>query len=313
MSTVIFRRVALLGGSGPLPASFIEAFKQTGDEFDVTVLTRKESLEATKQAINGFPQFSVRAIDYEEEDESDLVAALQGQQVVISLLAPSPIATQVQTTVFRAALKAGGVKWFLPSEFGLDLDVPAIRQSIMFAGKLAMRHDIEASDMAYTYIVTGAFAELFVIPFHDWDTANRTIVVPDSGNKGQTKISFSTRRDIAQYTVAVLRRFDQFKNKTVRVASFTASYIDWIEAIKSVKGVEFTPTFNPVAVLENRLAEANAKIPVIVDSGYVADQLHLAMAKGYGQLDVNGKRLDSEDLLEVTPTPLESVVRDIQL
>ncbi|KAJ2495399.1 hypothetical protein IWW47_004088 [Coemansia sp. RSA 2052] len=312
MSTVIFRRVALLGGSGPLPASFIEAFKQTGDEFDVTVLTRKESLEATKQAISGFPQFSVRAIDYEEGDESDLVTALQGQQVVISLLALSPIAMQVQTTVFRAALKAG-VKWFLPSEFGLDLDVPAIRQSIMFAGKLAMRHDLESSDMAYTYIVAGAFAELFVNPFHDWDTANRTIVVPDSGNMGQTKISFSTRRDIAQYTVAVLRRFDQFKNKTVRVASFTASYIDWIEAIKSVRGVEFTPTFNPVTVLENRLAEANAKVPVIVDSGYVADQLHLAMAEGYGQLDVNGKRLDSEDLLEVTPTPLESVVRDIQL
>ncbi|KAJ2439954.1 hypothetical protein GGF42_007787 [Coemansia sp. RSA 2424] len=311
MSTVIFRRVALLGGSGPLPASFIEAFKQTGDEFDVTVLTRKESLEATKQAINGFPQFSVRAIDY-EEDESDLVTALQGQQVVISLLALSPIAMQVQTTVFRAALKAG-VKWFLPSEFGLDLDVPAIRQSVMFAGKLAMRHDLESSDMAYTYIATGAFAELFVIPFHDWDTANRTIVVPDSGNMGQTKISFSTRRDIAQYTVAVLRRFNQLKNKTVRVASFTASYIDWIEAIKSVKGVEFTPTFNPVAVLESRLAEANAKNPVIVDPGYVADQLHLAMAKGHGQLDVNGKRLDSEDLLEVTPTPLEAVVRDIQL
>ncbi|KAJ2743590.1 hypothetical protein GGI20_003626 [Coemansia sp. BCRC 34301] len=311
MSFSVFRRVALVGGSGLLPASYIDAFKQTGDEFNVTVLTRKESLEATKQAIAGFPHLSVRAVDY--DNESDLAAALRGQEVVISLL--TPIAMHAQDAILRAALNTESIKWVLPSEFGLDLEVPAIREIPLFAGKLATRQALkekEGGAFAYTFIVTGSFADMFVGPLHGWDIASRTVIVPDAGDKGTVKTSFSTRRDIAHYTVAVLRRFEQFANKTVRVASFNASYSDWINAIKRVRNVEFAPTFEPLDVLQGRIANAK-KDPAVLDFKYIADQLHVIMALGHGRLDVNGKRLDSDDLLEVTPTPLESVVRDIAL
>ncbi|KAJ2069364.1 hypothetical protein GGI08_000383 [Coemansia sp. S2] len=309
-----FRRVALIGGSGPMPACFIQAFKQAGDEFEVTILTRKESLKVTEKAVTGYPQFHVAPVDY--SDEGELFKILSRQQVVISLLTPAGM--QTQETIIRVA-RAAGVKWFLPSEFGLDLSVPANSEIPLFAGKIAARNALEeqatrSEGMAYTYVVTGAFADMFVNPFHDWDTENHTVVVPDAGNQGQSKISFTTRQDVAYYTLAVLRRFDQFKNKTARVASFTASYADWVAAIKSVSGVKYTPTYEPLAVLERRMvsaAAAAAKDPTTIDFKYIADQLHAAMATGRGQLDIDGKKLDSNDMPEVSPTPLAAIVADI--
>ncbi|KAJ2860668.1 hypothetical protein GGH94_005382 [Coemansia aciculifera] len=307
-----FRRVALIGGSGPMPACFIQAFKQAGDEFEVTILTRKESLEATGQAVTGYPQFHVAPVDY--SDEAELFKILNRQQVVISLLTPAGM--QSQETIIRVA-RAAGVKWFLPSEFGLDLSVPANREIPLFVGKIAARNALEeqaAKSMAYTYVVTGAFADMFVNPFHDWDTENHTVIVPDAGDHGQTKISFTTRQDVAYYTLAVLRRFDQFKNKTARVASFTASYADWVSAFKSVNGVKYTPTYEPLSELERRMVSAAAaatKDPTAVDFKYIADQLHAAMASGRGQLDVDGQKLDSDDMSEVSPTPLAAIVADI--
>ncbi|KAJ2099108.1 hypothetical protein GGI16_004097, partial [Coemansia sp. S142-1] len=105
-----------------------------------------------------------------------------------------------------------------------------------------------------------------------------------------------------------------FKNKTARVASFTASYADWVAAIKSASGVKYTPTYEPLAVLERRMvsaAAAAAKDPTTIDFKYIADQLHVAMATGRGQLDVDGKKLDSDDMPEVSPTPLAAIVADI--
>ncbi|KAJ2813758.1 hypothetical protein FBU31_007400, partial [Coemansia sp. 'formosensis'] len=222
-------------------------------------------------------------------------------------------------TLIRAA-RAAGVKWFFPSEFGLDIGIPANRELPLMAGKVAVRNALEEQatkpdGMAYTYVVTGAFAEMFVNPFNDWDTDNHTVIVPDAGDKGQTKISWIIRQDVANYTLAILRRFEQFKNKTARVSSFTASYADWIDAFKTVNGVEYTPTYEPLAVLERRMAAAAAaaaKDPTIVDYKYVADQLHTAMATGRARLDSVGNKLDSGALVEVSPTTLTAIVADIR-
>lgn len=83
-------------------------------KFNITVLSRKESKATYPQGI------TVRTTDF---SETDLVSALQGQDVVISALGVEGFGQQ--QTIVDAAARAG-VKRFLPSEFSASSEDPAV-------------------------------------------------------------------------------------------------------------------------------------------------------------------------------------------
>ncbi|KAI8320330.1 NAD(P)-binding protein [Martensiomyces pterosporus] len=300
LPTPTFKNVVLIGATGDLGALFINAFKRAGSEFNVTIFTRKESETKAIELVKGHTQFSVRAVDY--NNESDLVNALQGQEVVLNITGFPGL--HLQHTIIAAAEKAG-VKWYLPSELGSDLSKPENRNYAFFATKLGVRDSLEKSSLAHTYIVTGGFADQFITPFHDWDTEKHTIIVPGDGN---TKISFTLRKDVASYALAVLRRYDQFKNTTVRLATYTLSYNDWVSAVENATGTKYAVTNVPVEVLKERVA---ANVDNTFSLQWVADQLHISFAEGDVRVDWGTHQLDNDRFAEVSPTPLEDYLADL--
>ncbi|KAJ1725100.1 hypothetical protein LPJ53_000663 [Coemansia erecta] len=289
-------RVALIG-IGNLAKFFVDEFKQHPSEFAITLVTRQESLDRAKALASGDPHISVCAVDY--SDESSISEAFRNQDVVISFLAFGGEVHQIAAV--KAAIKAG-VKWFIPSEFGVDLEHPANKRLPLFAQKLEVRKLLEGqSEMAYTYILTGLFADQFLIPFRKWDVEAGTVVVP--GN-GKAKNSYTARKDVAVYTLAILRRPDQFKNTSARLASYTLSYNEWIEAVDRVSGKKFETTFEPVELMEGRVQKSSGDFSFSV----IADLLAITIANGDQRLDWGGHSLDSVGLQEVTPTPLDDII-----
>ncbi|KAJ2819172.1 hypothetical protein GGI24_004870 [Coemansia furcata] len=323
-----FRRVALIGGSGYLSDCFIKAFIEAKDEFEVTILTRMENLAATQERADGCSMLTVVGVDYDNEDQVREI--FSKQEVVISLLLYQGL--KLQETLIPIA-RAAGVKWFIPSEFGPDLHMAGTRKLQSYIDRRPSRMELERygsrEGMSYTYVIAGILVETFTDPSNEWIPDFHTVMVPDASTrvkydrgqaltgqfeKGQVKNSFITCQDIAYCTLGVLRRFEKFANKCARVASFTASYDDWIAAFKTVKDVTYRPIYEPIEYLEQRIQRSLSDYDRDSNSSVIRrtiDQLRAAMAVGDGRIDVGSWKLDSNDMPEVSLTTLEEAVKNV--
>ncbi|KAJ2726444.1 hypothetical protein GGI07_000582 [Coemansia sp. Benny D115] len=296
----VIKNVALVG-TGNLSVFYVKEFKKAGSEFNLTVFTRPESLDKAKKLTGNDPKIEIRTVAYTNEEE--IAEALKDQDVVLCLLAFE--GQQYQPYFINAAQKAG-VKWFIPSEFGVDLENPRNASLIFFNDKVQARKQLESqADMAYTYIMPGAFADQFIIPFHKWDVENHTVTISGDGN---TKFSLTSRRDVAAYTLAILRRFDQFRNKSARLAGYTMTPNELLRVVEDVTGHEFEVTYEPLDVVEARITEGLQKNSY--DPEVISDCLALSRGLGDSRVDWDGQRLDSELLTEVTPLPIAQVISE---
>ncbi|KAJ2394710.1 hypothetical protein GGI05_001916 [Coemansia sp. RSA 2603] len=285
--TAPYNKIVVVGSSGTLASYFIDAFKQAGNEFQVTLLTRPQSVNKLKQQVSNLPQFNIRPVDY--TNEAELVDALRGQEVLLSLLAIEGLSQQIN--IIRAAQKAQ-VKWIIPSEFGLDNSHSELRKTQLLADKIKTRELLETeNDIPYTYILTGTFADSFLYSAFKWDLETHSYVVPGDGN---SKNSFTSRPDIAAYTLATLRRLDQYRNESVRIASYTLTPKEWISEVEH----EIRQR------IKKNTADGNYNFEII------KDELALAFAEGISRVNLDGSELDSANFHEVVPTPFEQVVSE---
>ena len=119
----------------------------------------------------------MHATDY---SEASLAAAFEGQDAVISMIGSfePKVLTDVQLKMVDAAVKAR-VKWFIPSEFGMD---SALENSGELCPPLKLKRavsdhlkSLESSGLCWTGIIVGAF--------FDWVSVLRIALseVPMSG------------------------------------------------------------------------------------------------------------------------------------
>ncbi|KAJ1722447.1 hypothetical protein LPJ53_003131 [Coemansia erecta] len=299
--TAPYNKIVVVGASGSLASYFIDAFKQAGDEFQVTLLASKQKADKLKQDVADLPQFSVIPVDY--NNEAELVDALRNQEVVLSLLAAGGLA--LQPAVIRAAQKAQ-VKWIIPSEYGTDHSNKDIQDLLVFSDKIKTRHILESeNDIPYTYILTGAFADTFLSPVFKWDLETHSYVVPGDGNK---KNSFTPRQDIAAYTLATLRRLDQYRNASVRVASHTLTPNEWVNEVERISGKKLNLQYESADEIRQHIKDNT------VEGNYnfekIKDELALTLAEGISRVNLGGYDLDSDNFHEVVPTPFEQIVSE---
>ncbi len=115
MATNSYKNVVLLGATGNLGQHILPALLNDGT-FNVTVLSRANS-SAT------FPS-NVKVIKVDYSDTSALTKALANQDVVISTIGGEGLASNFGEVLVQAAIDAK-VKWFIPSEFGGDVEDPS--------------------------------------------------------------------------------------------------------------------------------------------------------------------------------------------
>lgn len=103
-------------------------------DFEVTALVRSAgkipNLPATaKEAVVDFAS------------PNSLVTALKGQDAVVSALGSQPGTAQAQKALAQASADSG-VKRFIPSDFGSNLDNPEVRKLAVFKDKIELHDDL---------------------------------------------------------------------------------------------------------------------------------------------------------------------------
>jgi hypothetical protein len=159
----------------------------------------------------------VSQVDYNSLDS--LVAALRGQDAVVSTLPPSPFTTQ---EVLVEAASRAGVKRFIPSEFGSNTVVPKTAALPAYAEKTAVQRALrekaaaagDGGGMTYTLVLNGPFLDWgikvgFVLGLED-----RHVKLYDGGER---VFSTTTLATVGKAVAAVLSKPDETRNRPVYV------------------------------------------------------------------------------------------------
>jgi uncharacterized protein YbjT (DUF2867 family) len=213
------KNVAIAGATGYLGPAVVEAIKKAG--FTVTVLTRTSSSSAIT-----FEGVKISKIDYGSIDS--LVEALKGQDAVVSTL--NHLFYEEQTALVDASIKAG-VRRFIPSEYGVDVSLPTVRNTPYLRAKGLIQDILIASNMTYSFLYTGPFFEWGLdFFFVDLKTATAKVL-----NGGDISVGISTLADISLAIANILLHPKETENKELYMASVMATHNEILSAVREAR------------------------------------------------------------------------------
>lgn len=295
MGNTTFKNIVLVGATGNLGKHILPALLADAT-FQVTVLSRNQS-SAT------FPS-NVKVIKADYSKHAELVKALQGQEVVISTVGGEGLATNFDSTLIKAAIEAG-VKWFIPSEFGVDTGHPAVANHPVLAVKTAVAKLLKENEsrMAHTFIVTGCFLDWgFDNGFLGFDLTKKTATLYD---EGKHPISGTTLPHIGQAVVAILHHFSSTKNKRIFIADTTFTQQQALALFEKHTNSQWTTKQMTTESLVKTGADAFAKGDVT--TGIVSNLLNIIYS-GTGASDFEKKT--SNRSLGIKTSSLEEIIKD---
>lgn len=159
------RNLLVFGGTGVIGSIILEAIINTKSHFNrVAVFTSPSTFERKPELIKTIKSSGVEIIVGDVMNEKDILAAFQDVDTVISALGRDVLAQQI--SLIKLADQSPSVKWFFPSEYGTDIEYgPASAHERPHQQKLKVRTALkDVKDLCYTYIVTGPFADLYMLP-----------------------------------------------------------------------------------------------------------------------------------------------------
>jgi disulfide oxidoreductase YuzD len=159
-----------------------------------------------------------------------------------------------QYLFLEAAIEAG-VKRFLPSEFGSNVEIKDVASVAYLQPKIQLGHLIEKKAeeglIEYTFVITGmeimALSQLILLgnfpeyfldtEFYGVNYQKRTWNTVGHGTKPNTWTSLP---DVGKYVVAILFNPALTRNQNVLVESFQSNYVDIINFVGEKTGRKFT-------------------------------------------------------------------------
>ena len=221
-----FKTVALAGASGSIGAAVLKALLDA--EFAVTVLTRPESSHTFPPAVK------VAKVDYSNAES--LATALQGQDAFVSTLGYAAI--KGQEMLIDAAI-TNGVKRVLPSEFGADPEVSAVRQLPVFAHKVQVeeytKQKVQGTSTTYTLVCNNEFFDWDLDYNFGVDIKGKKMEIFDGGDVFYTATPLDF---VARGIVGVLQHPAETANRAVRVHGTSMTQNKLLEIIQYFVGKE---------------------------------------------------------------------------
>ncbi|POS78738.1 hypothetical protein DHEL01_v202859 [Diaporthe helianthi] len=223
MTTI--KKVAIAGANGALGKPVLHALVKGG--FEVTALVRSTgkipNLPATAKEV---------VVDFTSPDS--LVAALKGQDAVVSALGVQPGTAQAQKALAQASADTG-VKRFIPSDFGSNLDHPEVRKLAVFKDKFELHDDLARLAKETPLTWTGVYNAAFL----DWGLENQFFFDPVQGKAtlwdgGEHLLSFTRLAAVGQAVVGVLKHPDETANRAVYVQEAALSLKQLVEIAKEL-------------------------------------------------------------------------------
>ena len=230
-------RILIVGATGTLGSNVLNGFLQDKykSSVKVSVLQRPLAADATEAKKAAHAALKTRGVTIITGDvsqsEDRLVPLLKGIDVVLVAVS-GPTAGPDQIRLIGAAKKAS-VKWFVPSEFGSDVEAIGRGSPLsLFDGKLDVREAIKASGLDYTYVESGVFSEYVLSPFLGVDVANKTLTVPITPS---AVITTTALVDIGALTADAIVS-GRGRNKVVRFGGSTFNFTEFQALLERVTG-----------------------------------------------------------------------------
>ncbi|KAJ3494483.1 hypothetical protein NLG97_g4050 [Lecanicillium saksenae] len=232
------QNVAIVGATGQLGKFVIsELLKSNGHK--ITALTRFGNQSALHHDVKQIP------VDY--DDEMALVSALQGQQLLIIILAVSA-SSEVHSRIVKAAGKAN-VPYIMPNSYGEDIVNSPSKANLLPVYSKEELQEIEEAGSSWILMVCNLWYEYSLAMGPIWfgfDFAQKKLTLYDDGN---TKVNVTTweqcgraiaglagLKELPEDEWDVAPTVSGFCNKPLYVSSFRLSQKDMLQSWKRVTG-----------------------------------------------------------------------------
>ncbi|KAK3385955.1 oxidoreductase CipA-like protein [Podospora didyma] len=204
-------KIALAGATGSLGAVVLA--EVISSRLSTRLLVRKGGSTPTINSEEQ-PLLDIAEVDYADSDS--LTKALQGIDVVICTF--GNVGLESQIPLIDAAV-AAGVKRFIPSDFGGDIEQEKNAQLPLYHPKIRIldylkREVAQNPGFVYTRVTNHSFL--------DWGLRQGLLIDPKADsitvyNGGNTPVSFTTLSTIAKAVVGIVANLEATKNRAVFV------------------------------------------------------------------------------------------------
>lgn len=241
------KNAAIVGAAGDVGSVILDKLVGSG-KFNVKVLRRPGSKLSVPAGID------VAEVDFTSLDS--LKSALAGQDAVISAVGTAGLESQL---LLVDAAASAGVKRFIPSDFGADLENPKARQLPVFGLKVKVENHLietaKTTGLTYTFVFNNAFLDYGIS--HDFvlSTSNSKPILVDGGD-----LLFSTTSlpSVGDAVVGILSHPAETKNRAVRIHDLVTSQSKLLALAKQAAP---TKAWEPVTVrLDDMVAKADERL-----------------------------------------------------
>ncbi|KAK3905112.1 hypothetical protein C8A05DRAFT_31047 [Staphylotrichum tortipilum] len=252
MSSFTASKILIFGGTGTIGRYITSALIRARPASQEIVLFTSRSGEHTKaQLIEQWKSQGLSVIVGDLTSDLDVKAAYQGVDTVISAVGRGGL--QHQINLLRLAEASDSVKWFLPSEFGTDIEhnedkSPNERPHQL---KLQVRKYIRENlkRVKVTYVVTGPYFDMWVDAAPGLEIAGG--FVPDQKKAyviedGNGKVGFCTMPDVGKFVAATVKSPEVSFGKALKVQSFIVTPNEVLAEYEKQTGSKWEVTKTPL-------------------------------------------------------------------
>ncbi|AEO63707.1 ad2177a1-5537-42ab-806c-77fb2e0bcbd6 [Thermothielavioides terrestris] len=251
MSPFTVSKILVFGGTGTIGRYITSALLRAKPSFQQIVLfTSPNGAKEKAQQLERWKAQGLSVIVGDLTSEADVTAAYSGVDTVISAVGRGGLQHQIE--LLRLAEASESVKWFLPSEFGTDIEhndkSPNERPHQL---KLQVRKYIRENlkRVQVTYVVTGPYFDMWVDAAPGYEIVGgffpekKQAYVAEDGNG---KIGFCTMSDVGKFVVATLKSPEVSFGKALKVQSFVVTPNEVLAEYERQTGSKWAVTRTPL-------------------------------------------------------------------
>ncbi|KAM0326108.1 hypothetical protein ACHAQA_006701 [Verticillium albo-atrum] len=220
--------ILIFGATGQIGKYITDAIVDAKPAFQqISIFTSKDSESRKADVLDELRKKGVKVIAGDVTNEQDIKAAYEGIDTVVSALGRNALEPQIE--LIRLAEASSSVQWFIPSEYGTDIEHgPSSAGERTHQLKLKVRKYVRENTqrIKHTFVVTGPYSDMYFdlsegFPeVGGYDAKKKKAVLLEDG---EGKVGFTTMPDVGKAVVAALRHPEASFGKALKVQSFVVT------------------------------------------------------------------------------------------